>query len=93
MTTAILKEQRINIAVSSEVVIKLKQMTGEKLIPSMSKFCQEAINEKLERFEREQKNKLMEFAAQDEDYQERCKTIQAEFAAIDYSNDGGNEEW
>lgn len=34
---------------------------------------------------------MMQFAASDPDYLERCNTIQKEFEAIEYN--GGSEEW
>ena len=34
---------------------------------------------------------IMQFAASDPDYLERCNTIQKEFEAIEYN--GGSEEW
>ena len=34
---------------------------------------------------------MMQFAASDPDYLERCTTIQKEFEAIEYN--GGSEEW
>ena len=91
MTTLALKEQRINILLDKAVVNRLKQLAAEKKVPSMSKFCQEAITEKLYEFEKEQKIKMMQFAASDPDYLERCNTIQKEFEAIEYN--GGSEEW
>ena len=91
MTTLALKEQRINILLDKAVVNRLKQLAAEKKVPSMSKFCQEAITEKLYEFEKEQKIKMMQFAASDPDYLERCNTIQKEFETIEYN--GGSEEW
>lgn len=91
MNTLAVKEQRINIMLDRTVVNRLKQLASEKKVPSMSKFCQEAITEKLYEFEKEQKLKMMQFAASDPDYQERCRTIQQEFDAIEYN--GGDEEW
>ena len=91
MTTLAIKEQRINIMLEKTVVNRIKQLAAEKKVPSMSKFCQEAITEKLYEFEKEQKIKMMEFAASDPDYIERCNTIQKEFEAIEYN--GGSEEW
>ena len=58
MTTLALKEQRINILLDKAVVNRLKQLAAEKKVPSMSKFCQEAITEKLYEFEKEQKIKM-----------------------------------
>ena len=91
MEALVLKEQRINIMLEKSVVDRIKQLTAEKKVPSMSKFCQEAITEKLYEFEKEQKLKMMQFAASDPDYLERCNTIQKEFEAIEYN--GGSEEW
>ena len=91
MTTLALKEQRINILLDKAVVNRLKQLAAEKKVPSMSKFCQEAITENLYEFEKEQKIKMMQFAASDPDYLERCTTIQKEFEVIEYN--GGSEEW
>ena len=91
MNTLAVKEQRINITLDRAIVNRLKQLAVEKKVPSMSKFCQEAITEKLHEFEKEQKLKMMQFAAKDPDYQERCRIIQKEFEAIEYN--GGDEEW
>lgn len=91
MNTLALKEQRINIMLDRTVVERIKKLAVEKKVPSMSKFCQEAITEKLYEFEKEQKLKMMQFAASDPDYLERCNTIQKEFEAIEYT--GGTEEW
>lgn len=49
----------------------------------MNKFSLEAITEKLYELEKEQKIKLMQFAASDSDYLERCDTIQKEFNEIE----------
>lgn len=91
MNTLVLKEQRINILLNKSVVDRIKQLASEKKVPSMSKFCQEAITEKLYEFEKEQKLKMMQFAASDPDYLERCNTIQKEFEGIEYT--GGTDEW
>lgn len=85
------KEQRINITLEYSVICRLKQLSKEKAIPSMSKFCQEAITEKLMEFDRNQKAKLMEIAAQDPDYISRCQETSQAFAFIDQQR--GNEEW
>lgn len=85
------KEQRINITLTYSVLTRLKQLTKEKAIPSMNKFCQDAINEKLLEFDRQQKAKLMQIAAQDPNYLARCQEIAEEFSYIDQQ--GGSEEW
>lgn len=91
MNTLAVKEQRINITLEKSIVDRIKILASEKKVPSMSKFCQEAITEKLYEFEKEQKLKMMQFAASDPDYLERCNIIQKEFEQIDYP--GGTEEW
>ena len=45
----------------------------------MKKFCLEELTD----FTKEQKDKLMQFAIVDEDYIERCNTIQSEMECID----------
>ena len=52
MTTLALKEQRINIYMDINYINQLKELVKEKKIPSMSKFCQEAVQEKLQALEK-----------------------------------------
>ena len=89
------KEQRINITLKYDVIDRLKELARQKKIVSMNKFCQEAVEEKLLQFEREQKRKLMEFAAKDPEYLARCREIESDFAQLDGldTSTRGNEEW
>lgn len=45
----------------------------------MKKFCLEELTD----FTKEQKDKLMQFAAKDENYIERCSDVQIELDGID----------
>ena len=94
MTTLALKEQRINIYMDINYINQLKELVKEKKIPSMSKFCQEAVQEKLQAKERreESNDQLMLEAANDSEFLARCEEIQNDFAAIDFEGQV-NEEW
>lgn len=92
MATAVIKEQRVNFYMDVCYVEQLKALVKNKTIPSMSKFCQEAVKEKLLELEQQQKILLMQQAETDPDYQERCQDIQKDFAAIDYEGQV-NSEW
>lgn len=92
MTTLALKEQRINIYMDISYINQLKELVKEKKIPSMSKFCQEAVQEKLQALEKQRKDQLMLEAANDSEFLARCEEIQNDFAAIDFEGQV-NEEW
>ncbi len=92
MTTLALKEQRINIYMDINYINQLKELVKEKKIPSMSKFCQEAVQEKLQSLEKQRKDQLMLEAANDSEFLARCEEIQNDFAAIDFEGQV-NEEW
>ncbi len=59
MNTLTLKEQRINIYMDIRYINQLKELVKNKQISSMSKFCQEAVQEKLQSIEKQRKDQLM----------------------------------
>ena len=90
MSVAAVKKT-INIELTPALYDKLKKMADERFIGSMRSFCTEAISEKIVAVEKLRKQKLMEQAAHDPAFLERCNEVQKDFAAVDYP--GGDEEW
>lgn len=91
MTTLKLKEQRINIYMDRQYINQLKNLVKSKQISSMSKFCQEAVQEKLQALEKQRKDQLMLEAAHDQEYLARCEEIKNDFASIDLEGQVNNE--
>lgn len=92
MTTLAIKEQRINIYMDITYVNQIKELVKNKQIPSITKFCQEAVQEKLIALEKQQKDQLMLQAMHDPEFVARCEEIQNDFAAIDAEGQV-NDEW
>ncbi|WP_177562443.1 hypothetical protein [uncultured Phascolarctobacterium sp.] len=91
MTTEAIK--KITISLPGNLAERLKKMNEEKRINGISKFCENAIRDGLKAYDKAQKARLMEEAVSDPDFQARCEEIQRDFAALDYSEREGSNEW
>lgn len=91
MTTLAVKEQRINIYMDIDYIKQMKNLVKAKQISSMSKFCQEAVQEKLAALAKQEKDRLMLEAAHDPEFLARCQEIQDDFTAIDLEGQVDNE--
>lgn len=86
-------KKNFTISLPINVANKLKNMNDQNEITGISKFCTEAIIQRIEDFDRLKKMNLMKQAANDPDFIARCNEIQRDFAHIDYPEKTGEVEW
>lgn len=86
-------KKNFTISLPVNVANKLKDMNDQNEIAGISKFCTDAIIQRIEDFDRLKKLTLMQQAAMDPDFIARCNEIQKDFASVDYPEKTGEIEW